>query len=146
MHTILRVETDVQLQQVLRVRYNVFVLEQQVPADQELDDYEDRSHHFLALDEDGVPCGAARWRITAVGVKLERFAVASTHRGRNIGTDLVRAVLDDIELHPRAARMRRYLHAQSDVVKFYAKLGFRPYGERFDECDIQHQAMELLTT
>ena len=129
--------------QALTVRHDVFVVEQNVPSEEEFDAFEDLAVHFVALDAGGQGCGAARWRITADGVKLERFAVSKSHRGKGVGRDLVHAVLDDIASHHKARQMQHYLYAQVYAIPFYARFGFVPYGERFNECNIEHQAMEM---
>jgi GNAT superfamily N-acetyltransferase len=68
------------------IREKVFVGEQNVPADLEYDQ-NDRlatTRHYLAR-VDGQPAGAARWRPTANGVKLERFAVLAEFRNQGVG-------------------------------------------------------------
>ena len=124
------------------VRRAVFVKEQQVDRDLEFDEHEASSSHFLAVDDSGQPCGAARWRMTENGVKLERFAVLSTHRRQQIGSALMAAVLQDVQQDESARDQRMYLHAQVDAVPLYAKFGFTPVGDEFMEADILHQAME----
>ncbi len=59
----------------------VFVVEQEVDAAEEYDEFDDSSVHFLTK-MDGSPVGTARWRFTANGVKLERFAVRKEARGK----------------------------------------------------------------
>ena len=94
--------------------------------------------HFLATF-DGTPCGAARWRKTEDGYKLERFAVLKEFRGKGVGLRLVKAVLADIP--PGVSNI--YLNAQLSAVGFYEPLGFMPVGERFEEAGITHQQMVL---
>lgn len=125
-----------------RIRYEVFVIGQNVPADEEIDQYESICHHFLAK-VDGIPCGAARWRITEKGVKLERFAVLEEYRGQGIGGALVQAVLKDIGTNPELKDRLHYLHAQLSAIPLYEKFGFKPEGEMFQECDIDHFKMVL---
>jgi predicted GNAT family N-acyltransferase len=138
---VLFVENDAQLDLAHGVRYDVFVIEQHVPVCDELDAFEKDSRHFLALDENGFPCGAARWRFTQQGVKLERFAVLKTHRNQGIGSALVKAVIDDIKNHPDYLGQTAYLHAQLDAVPLYKKFGFIITGGMFEECDIKHYKM-----
>jgi predicted GNAT family N-acyltransferase len=125
-----------------RIRREVFVGEQHVPAEAEYDGYEKTSRHFLAYT-DGEPCGAARWRFTDKGIKLERFAVLKQYRCRSVGSALVEAVLNDIRNHPQFNDKPIYLHAQVSAMPLYAKFGFRPVGDLFFECDIGHYKMEL---
>lgn len=124
-----------------RIRFEVFVEEQQVPAADELDAYEAECRHFLARDETGLPCGTARWRHTPHGVKLERFAVIRSHRGRGVGSSLMQAVLSDIAAQPDTSGRLLYLHAQLDAMPLYSKFGFLPTGTMFEECAIRHFKM-----
>jgi predicted GNAT family N-acyltransferase len=127
-----------ELQTAFAIRYRVFVEEQGVPASEELDEHEDKSRHFLVLEE-GVPVATARWRVTSEGVKLERFAVLPEHRNRGIGAQLVQAVLDDVRRqHPDK---KIYLHAQLPARRLYERAGFVPEGDIFDECGILHIKM-----
>jgi predicted GNAT family N-acyltransferase len=125
-----------------RIRREVFVDEQRVPAAAEYDQYEAAARHFLARAGDE-PVGTARWRFTDKGIKLERFAVRRQHRGRRVGSALVEAVLADVRQHPQYHGQPIYLHAQLTAMPLYAKYGFRPVGDRFVECDIEHYQMEL---
>lgn len=136
------VTTQEQLEAAFEIRRKVFVEEQMVAAEEEYDEYENTSRHFLAVDANNVPCGTARWRYTPKGIKLERFAVLETHRGKGVGTALVQSVLHDIEAQPAAAGKTRYLHAQITAMPLYAKFGFTPEGDEFVECDIRHFLMK----
>jgi predicted GNAT family N-acyltransferase len=74
------------LEKVFAIRRTVFVDEQNCPPELEWE-FEDESVHFLATVNDA-PAGAARWRQTEKGFKLERFAVLSAFRGRGVGHQL----------------------------------------------------------
>ncbi len=122
------------------IRDVVFVEEQAVSPEEEYDEFENTSRHFLAL-LDGVPAGTARWRRTENGIKLERFAVKKEFRGFGVGKALVDAVLSDV--NPGAnAGTRIYLHAQLHAIPFYAGSGFEAFGEEFIEADIRHRKMQ----
>lgn len=134
--------TDQQaLDEAFAIRQKVFVEEQNVPREEEYDEYEKSSVHFLALNEEGQACGTARWRFTEKGIKLERFAVLKECRGAGVGSALVAAVLADIDKQPEAAGKTLYLHGQLTAVPLYEKFGFEKKGEQFEECDILHYLM-----
>ncbi len=127
------------LEQVFAIRREVFVDEQNCPPELEWE-YEDESTHFLAtVDEE--PAGAARWRKTTNGYKLERFAVLKKFRGFGVGQALVKAVVADL---PEGAEPV-YLHAQKQAVTLYEKFLFEKMGEEFEEAGIRHYKMVLNT-
>ncbi len=127
-------------QQAFSIRREVFVVEQQVAENEEFDEFEESSNHFVALNEEGLPLGASRWRMTDKGVKLERFAVKKSARGKGVGYALVDTTLDDIQKKVSNGTYL-YMHAQLDAVSLYEKFGFQKEGEQFDECGIFHYLM-----
>lgn len=132
-----KVHEQSDLEKVFAIRRTVFVEEQNCPPELECSD-EDKSVHFLAT-QDGVPCGAARWRKTENGYKLERFAVLKEFRRKGVGAHLVKAVLADLP----ADASPIYLNAQLSAVDFYKVRGFYEVGEQFEEAGIMHQQMVL---
>jgi predicted GNAT family N-acyltransferase len=130
------------LETAFAIRRVVFVDEQNVPAEDEYDEFEATSQHFLAY-LDGKPVGTARWRRTSKGVKLERFAVLAEVRRRGVGQALVQAVLDDVFGQQPEPIESVYLHAQLTAMPLYERFGFVAVGPQFDECGIQHYKMVL---
>jgi len=127
--------TQQELSHVREIREKVFIVEQNVPEEVEIDEYEDSSNHVIALfDEKYI--GTARWRNTEDGIKLERFAVLKEKRGFGVGKKLVEFILKKIKDEPFV-----YLHAQDHVISFYAQFGFNPIGDHFYEGGISHQKM-----
>lgn len=128
------------LDQAFSIREKVFVEEQNVPIDAEYDEHEKIARHYLATFN-GIPCGAARWRQTDKGIKLERFAVLPDFRSKEVGSHILKKVIEDVKAgHPD---QQVYLHAQLPAVNFYARHGFEPVGEMFSECNIDHYKMIL---
>ncbi|MEQ9006871.1 MAG: GNAT family N-acetyltransferase, partial [Ekhidna sp.] len=76
------VTTDELKKKAFEIREEVFVVEQQVSREEEFDEFEDESYHFVALDENDDPIGSARWRYTEKGIKLERFTAKKEWRGK----------------------------------------------------------------
>lgn len=132
-------DTDL-LQVAYNIRKIVFVEEQKVPIEEEIDDFERVSVHFLAWVNQ-IPCGAARWRFTENGVKLERFAVLKEYRRMGVGAALVQSVIEDIEKTKGSTGKQLYLHAQLGAVPLYENFNFIKEGEIFEECEIQHYKM-----
>jgi predicted GNAT family N-acyltransferase len=131
-----KVTEPTELEKVFIIRREVFVGEQNCPPELEWE-HEDESTHFLAT-VNGEPAGAARWRKTYKGYKLERFAVLKKFRGHGVGQALVQAVLDDL---PQDATYV-YMHAQIQAVSLYERFSFVKTGPQFEEAGIQHFKME----
>ena len=132
-----RVSDSTDLEKVFAIRRQVFVVEQNCPPELEWE-FEDESIHFLAT-VDNIPAGAARWRKTDKGYKLERFAVLQQFRGLGVGQELVQTVLNDL---PSDATYV-YLHAQIQASALYEKSGFEKTGSEFEEAGIRHYKMVL---
>jgi len=120
------------------VREAVFVQEQQVPAEIELDAHDPLCQHVLALDAEDRPIGTGR--LTPDG-RIGRMAVLAGWRGRGVGEALLDAL---IERARQLGWRELSLHAQASAIGFYARRGFLPFGERFVEAGIDHQSMRLL--
>lgn len=132
-----RVSAQAELVQALAIRIRVFVQEQRVAAEIELDRDDQRAIHFLALVS-GRAVGTARVVIKHGNAKIGRMAVLKSYRRRGIGAKLLEHAI-------AAAKRRRarkiYLHAQLAVTGFYERMGFRPVGRVFDEAGIAHRKM-----
>ncbi|MFD2570383.1 GNAT family N-acetyltransferase [Spirosoma soli] len=142
MINVLPISSPEELDIAFAIRREVFVEEQKVAAEEEYDEYESGSTHFLAR-LDGTPCGTARWRRTSNGIKMERFAVLHAYRGRGVGKALVQAVLDSIFSQQPEPIESIYLHAQVTAMPLYTSFGFVAVGPMFEEAGIQHYKMVL---
>ncbi len=142
-YKILEANTPELKKKLFAIRQEVFVVEQAVDPDEEFDEFEDTSTHFVVLDANDHPIGSARWRETKKGIKLERFAVKATRRGDGIGGTLVQAVLDSIEKTKGSGNLL-YMHAQLKAIPLYERFGFHKKGELFEECNILHYTMEKI--
>ena len=132
-----RVSGEKELAQAFAIRIKVFVKEQGVPSDIELDDDDRRAIHFLAT-VGANPVGTARVVWHRGAAKIGRMAVLKSYRRRGVGRQLLtRAVAVARRLHAR----RIYLHAQVAVSGFYERLNFRGTGAIFDEAGIAHRKM-----
>lgn len=129
-----------QMLTLFEIRRHVFVIEQEVDAAEEYDEFESSSTHFIAKYK-GVAVATCRYRTTENGIKLERFAVLKSYRGKGIGVALVKKCLEKIG----ETDLLIYLHAQLHAVPFYEKLGFKPTGPQFSEAGIEHFKMHYIT-
>jgi predicted GNAT family N-acyltransferase len=133
------VSSPKELQQAFDIRLRVFVTEQGVPAEIELDGDDHRAIHFLAYVDDR-PVGTARLVVRRGTAKVGRMAVLKTYRRRGIGSKLLKRAVRGAR---RRGIQRIYLHAQLAAVGFYELFGFRCTGRDFDEAGIPHRKMIL---
>jgi predicted GNAT family N-acyltransferase len=134
-----RVTSQLELVQVFTIRIRVFVQEQGVPAEIELDTDDQRAIHFLAI-KSGKAAGTARVVMRHGDAKIGRMAVLKSYRRKGVGAALLkRAILAANRLHAR----RIYLNAQVAVIGFYQRMGFRSFGAIFEEAGILHRKMIL---
>ncbi len=129
------IQTQAELDEAHHIRKEVFVNEQHCPEEIEWE-FEEESHHFIAMI-DNKYAGTARWRETQKGIKLERFAVLKKFREKDVGSALLKGILNEV---PKDGR-KIYLHAQLSAKEFYLKYGFKVEGEHFWEADIEHVKM-----
>lgn len=121
----------------LQIRRTVFIEEQKVPVELEVEN-EEAAKYFL-IYEDEKPVGTGRWRKTNVGIKLERFAVLSAWRSKGVGSILLKHVLDDL----KGKSSTVYLHSQLPAINYYLRHGFVVDGGVFVEAGIEHYKMFL---
>lgn len=124
--------------QAFAIRQAVFVNEQGVAPELEYDEHEPEATHYLLYFNE-IPVGAARWRKTEHGIKLERFAVLPEYRNKGIGDALVKKVLEDIV----PLGLPVYLHSQLKACSLYQRHGFVISGEIFYEAGMGHYKMFL---
>ena len=142
MVTVYKIDNERDFEKALQIREKVFVKEQSVPKEDEYDEFDKTAIHFIAADDKGQAYGTARWRKTANGIKLERFAVKKEFRGRGIGAMLLESILEDIQIQRKDHTSTAiYLHAQIAAFPFYKKFGFAKEGDAFEECGIKHYRM-----
>ena len=130
-------------QDAAALRVAVFVEEQGIPMDMEWDEADKTSLHAVAYNRLGVPLATGRLLPTesvdgAKSSKLGRMAVKRVMRGSKLGRDVLHTLM-------AAAKDRGddeiVLHAQRSAENFYARLGFTPRGDAFEEVGIAHQEM-----
>lgn len=122
------------------LRRAVFIEEQGVSEADEIDDQDDAAIHLLATD-DGRPVGSARLLVMGDTVKVGRVCVLAPARGTGLGAALMRAAVEQARTIPGITHVK--LGAQTHALGFYERLGFRPYGDIFDDAGIPHRMMVL---
>lgn len=138
------------LSEALSVRFRVFVDEQGVPAEEELDEYDtgpdgapDHQALHLLARSDGIPVGAARLLLDMPpggAVHLGRVAVLGEWRRGGVGN----ALMERLHTEARArGYVRVEISAQTHAIPFYERLGYVATGPVYLEAGIEHRAMHL---
>lgn len=122
------------------IRYEVFVQEQHVPIEEELDLEDPRCIHAVAYDEQGLAVGTGRLLPNA---HIGRMAVRASYRGRGVGSDLLRALVNEARRHQY---LEVVLAAQVHAQPFYAAHGFVAEGGIFMDAGIEHVTMRHALT
>src|SRR5262247_3623399 len=119
----------------MTVREAVFVVEQGVPPEIELDEWDPQCDHALAFAPGDRAVGTGR--LLPDG-HIGRMAVLREWRGRGVGGALLVAL---VERAAARGMKRLVLNAQTHAVSFYTRYGFAVFGDEFVEADIPHVAM-----
>ncbi|MGB7998563.1 MAG: GNAT family N-acetyltransferase [Anaerobacillus sp.] len=131
------VQSKKELDDAFRVRQTVFVEEQNVPAELEIDEHETHAIHFVAYDDDRA-VAAGRFRILKETAKVERICVERSHRKTGLGQKL----MDAIECHAHELHLNKLkLNAQISAVGFYEKIGYSTISKEFMDAGILHVTM-----
>jgi predicted GNAT family N-acyltransferase len=128
------------VQGALAVRERVFIAEQGVPVEEELDGRDADALHLLAADADGNVIGTLRLLVDGDVAKVGRVAVDREQRRRGIAARMLDIAL--AEARARGARRVR-LASQLDVVALYERAGFAVESGVFEEAGIPHVWMGL---
>ncbi len=124
-------------EQITDIRRHVFVEEQQVPEEIELDEYDAGAKHWLALDPDNKAIGTIRLVDNA---RVGRLAVLRKYRGKGVGSALMRRLILDASSDGIS---NLTLNGQTSAIPFYEKFGFQCHGPVFQEGGIEHRQMTL---
>jgi predicted GNAT family N-acyltransferase len=126
---------------IFSVRMRVFVEEQAVPAEEELDAYDLTAAHFIAETAAVEPEAVGTARLIDKGqgtAKIGRVAVLANHRKRNVGLELMRHIE---QYAAEAGFSELVLEAQCHAIPFYEKLGYAAEGPVFLDANIEHRLM-----
>lgn len=128
-------------EQALPIRFAVFVDEQQVPPELEVDEWDERCLHVIARNAAHQAVGTARLLPQPPIGKIGRMAVLASMRGQGIGGAMLQALL-------QAARAKGLnaleLNAQLHAVPFYQRAGFAVAAPAHEEAGIAHVQMRLV--
>lgn len=123
---------------LLALRHDVFVEEQGVPRELEIDEHDATAVHMVAFDRDRL-VGTCRVVQEGRQAKFGRLVVQRAARGRGIGAALL------AEAERRARTMgcdRMVLAAQTSAMGLYEQAGYSARGDVFLDAGIEHVTME----
>lgn len=129
--------------EAIRIRVDVFILEQHCPPGWEPDELDKDAIHYVAQAGKRI-VATARMRVDEKNVaKIERIAVKKAYRGKKIGKGLLQFILQDIRKHKYD---QVQIQAQSYAKQFYIGLGFKVTSEEYDphHLGIPHVDMKLI--
>ena len=132
-----RVENASELGLAYYIRFKVFVDEQNVPPELELDEHDEAAVHMLALENE-TPVGCGRLVFFEGYARIGRVAVLKEYRGRGFAKMICEALID-IARNEGVSKI--VLDSQCSAEGLYRKLGFAPEGEVFDDAGIDHIRM-----
>ena len=119
---------------LINIRYQVFVDEQKVPIELEIDNDDPLASHVLCL-VDGQPVGTGRILLDG---HIGRLAVLKAHRKQGFGNK----ILEHLELIAQEHGLTQvFLNAQVSAIPFYEKRGYKITSDVFDDAGIPHQTM-----
>ncbi|MEM8749501.1 MAG: GNAT family N-acetyltransferase [Pseudomonadota bacterium] len=122
-----------------RLRHVVFVEEQGVPVELEIDEHDEATAiHFMGMIGTEL-VATARLCVFGEMAKIQRVAVARSQRGCGLGKQIIEHLV-------RFARDEKLgdiitLDAQTHAIEFYRTLGFETQGDVFDDAGIDHIRM-----
>lgn len=126
-------------QDALSVRTNVFVKEQQIPVEIEVDENEANAVHLVLYNEQEQPIAAGRYRVVDGLAKAERICVLASERGTGAGAKIMEA----LEHHAAEQVLPAVkLSAQAHAIPFYEKIGYHAITEEYLEQNIPHKMMK----
>lgn len=117
------------------VRYEVFVVEQEVPVELEWDDMDAVCLHVVVYDDAAQAVATAR--LLPDG-HIGRMAVRKSMRGRGIGGLMLEALMHEAQQRGDGGVL---LNAQTHAEPFYRRFGFMRDGDEFMEAGIPHIRM-----
>lgn len=127
-----------QLEDAFSIRKTVFVEEQKVDIEEEIDQFEDHSTHFVLYDDLEKPVAAGRFRFVDGYGKVERICVLQSARKYGAG----KLIMNAIEDYARKEEIKKLkLNAQTQAMGFYEKLGYKIVSEEFLDAGIPHRTM-----
>lgn len=132
--------TAEELYEILKLRINIFIVEQNCPYE-ECDDKDKNSYHLYLKEDDKI---LAYLRVVKKGISYDeisigRVVVNSKYRGQNLGRELMTKAINFITEKLKEKNIR--ISAQLYLEEFYKSFGFKSVSSQYLEDNIPHIEM-----
>lgn len=132
-----KVTTDQQRQDAYAIRKKVFVEEQNVSMEEEMDQFDEVATHFVGYVGND-PIAASRLRYVGEFGKLERICLLQAYRGKSYGKQMILHMEEEVQQN---GFNQSKLNAQTQALGFYEGLGYQVVSEEFLDAGIPHVTM-----
>lgn len=132
--------TTDELYELLKIRVDIFVVEQKCPY-QELDEKDKRAYHIYLKENNQIK---AYLRLLDAGVSFKEVSIGrvlSTERGKGYARKIIEEGIKIAKERLKADKIK--IEAQVYAQKMYEKIGFRAISKEFLEDGIPHIQMIL---
>jgi len=134
------IKNKTELEECFEIRRKVFVIGQNVLKELEWDGLDKEADHIVVKEgKQAVGCARIRF-FDKTKAKLERIAILPEYRCKGYGKLLVRFMIDYCKKKKASVIT---MHAQYYLLEYYKKLGFVPFGKKFEEAGIEHIEMRI---
>lgn len=134
---VIKVSNEQQQEEAFSIRKKVFIEEQHVPEEEEIDHLESEATHFI-LYVNEIPAGAGRFRVVDEYGKVERICILKEYRKSGAG----KAIMEKIQEFAKEKGLTKLkLNAQTHAIPFYSKLGYEVVSDEFLDAGIPHKTM-----
>jgi predicted GNAT family N-acyltransferase len=135
-----KAEDSDEISKLIEVRRKVFIEEQNVPPELEIDECDREATHFIVKYNNKI-IGTARLVISENKGKIGRLCILKEFRSQGIGLKLMNKI---IEYSKEIGLICVYLEAQVHAIPFYGKIGFVAKGKEHMDAGIPHKTMFLM--
>lgn len=129
---------DIKMEDCFYIREQVFCCEQNISKEDEIDGIDDECEQVVGFVNDN-PVATGRIVLKDDGHHLGRISVLKEFRGNGFATLLVEEMISHLK---NQGIEEIYLSSQLYVKKLYEKIGFKPFGEIYLDCEIEHIDMK----
>jgi ElaA protein len=133
--------TNHELYYLLKLRYDVFVKEQQSLYD-EFDNLDQKATHFLLFKGDQLIGYSRCYRKSSSVGTFGRVVIHPDFRSHGYGRQLIQKSITHLSQNPQLIKIS--ISAQTYLQKLYQSLGFTPSSDPYDDAGVTHLDMELI--